>query len=84
MAKIPRVPIENQITTLSVVKITIKFSLCTYARNITRILLLVLVSRGRGRFASSVINNEFHKFVLELNNILFTIHTLKVYTEKVF
>ena len=28
MAKIPRVPVENQITTLSMVKITIKFSLC--------------------------------------------------------
>ena len=29
MAKIPRVPVENQITTLSVVKIAIKFSSCT-------------------------------------------------------
>ena len=29
MAKIPRVPVENQITTLSVVKIAIKFSPCT-------------------------------------------------------
>ena len=28
MAKIPRVPVENQITTLSVVKIAIKFSPC--------------------------------------------------------
>ena len=29
VAKIPRVPVENQITTLSVVKIAIKFSSCT-------------------------------------------------------
>ena len=29
VAKIPRVPVENQITTLSVVKIAIKFSPCT-------------------------------------------------------
>ena len=28
VAKIPRVPVENQITTLSVVKIAIKFSPC--------------------------------------------------------
>ena len=30
MAKIPRVPVENQITTLSVVKISIKFLPCKY------------------------------------------------------
>ena len=30
VAKISRVPIENQITTLSVVKIAIKFSPCTW------------------------------------------------------
>ena len=29
VAKIPRVPVESQITTLSVVKIAIKFSQCT-------------------------------------------------------
>ena len=29
VAKIPRVPVENQITTLSVVKIAIKFSPCS-------------------------------------------------------
>ena len=29
MAKIPRVPVENEITTLSVVKIDMKFSPCT-------------------------------------------------------
>ena len=29
MAKIPRVPVENEVTTLSVVKIAIKFSPCT-------------------------------------------------------
>ena len=29
VGKIPRVPVENQITTLSVVKIAIKFSPCT-------------------------------------------------------
>ena len=31
VAKIPRVSVENQITTLSVVKIAIKFSLCAKA-----------------------------------------------------
>ena len=31
MAKIPRVPVENQITTLSMVKIATKFSPCTLA-----------------------------------------------------
>ena len=30
VAKIPRVPVENQITTLSVVKIAMKFSPCMY------------------------------------------------------
>ena len=30
VAKIPRVPVENQITTLGVVKITIKFSPCIF------------------------------------------------------
>ena len=30
VAEIPRVPIEKQITILSVVKITIKFSPCTF------------------------------------------------------
>ena len=30
VAKIPRVPVENQITTLGVVKIAIKFSPCGY------------------------------------------------------
>ena len=30
VAKIPRVPVENQITTLSVVKIAIEFSPCTW------------------------------------------------------
>ena len=35
MAKIPRVPVENQITTRSVVKITIKFSLGTIKLNLT-------------------------------------------------
>ena len=30
VAKISRVPVENQITTLSVVKIAIKFSPCTF------------------------------------------------------
>ena len=30
VAKIPRVPVENQITTLSVVKIAIEFSPCIY------------------------------------------------------
>ena len=30
LAKIPRVPVENQITTLNVVKIAIKFSPCMY------------------------------------------------------
>ena len=30
VAKISRVPVGNQITTLSVVKITIKFSPCTF------------------------------------------------------
>ena len=29
VANIPRVPVENQITTLSVVKIAVKFSPCT-------------------------------------------------------
>ena len=32
VAKIPRVPAENQITTLSVVKIAMKFSPCTLIR----------------------------------------------------
>ena len=30
VAKIPRVPVENQITTLSVVKIAVKFSPCNF------------------------------------------------------
>ena len=33
MAKIPREPVENQITTLSLVKIAIEFSLCTIREN---------------------------------------------------
>ena len=33
VAKIPRVPVENQITTLGVVKIAIKFSPCTLTRH---------------------------------------------------
>ena len=33
MAKIPRVPVENQIITLSVVKIAIKFSPCIFYSN---------------------------------------------------
>ena len=34
VAKIPRVPVENQITTLSVVKIAIKFSPCGTPRSV--------------------------------------------------
>ena len=33
MAKIPRVPVENQIITISVVKIAIKFSACIVTRH---------------------------------------------------
>ena len=33
MAKIPRVPVKNQINTLSVIKIAIKFSPCTRTKN---------------------------------------------------
>ena len=34
LAKIPRVPVENQITTLSVVKIAIKFSPCSIIKRV--------------------------------------------------
>ena len=46
MAKIPRVPVENQITTLSVVKIAIKFSPC--AR------LICKVPRGQDSFLALI------------------------------
>ena len=39
MAKIPRVPVENQITTLSVVKIAIKFSPCTMSQTMATVIL---------------------------------------------
>ena len=35
VAKIPRVPVENQISTLSMVKISPKFSPCTFTLNYT-------------------------------------------------
>ena len=44
MAKISRVPVENQITTLSVVKIAIKFSPCTPSPDWFRISIILLQS----------------------------------------
>ena len=55
MAKISRVPVENQITTLSVVKITIKFSPCIVEGNFSEILVCDIspIAESLGLFRGS-------------------------------
>ena len=74
VAKIPRVPVENQITTLSVVKIPTKFSLCIhFFLSAVFFLFFDLNTFLKRRFRKTIKNCTLNlqKFFYSANRMLF-------------